>query len=110
MDSALTLTEIPTSYYLSTGEEGGEEGRPAIDAADGHVVVMPGRGNMKDRLLEVLGVAPEADEAVEMPATSRIGLHREAIASWCAIGPEQRSATRWLTLTFRLRPCFPSRK
>ncbi len=83
MDSALTLTEIPTSYYLSTGEEGGEEGRPAIDAADGHVVVMPGRGNMKDRLLEVLGVAPEADEAVEMPATSRIGLHREAIASWC---------------------------
>ncbi|MGA8381181.1 MAG: CoA transferase, partial [Stellaceae bacterium] len=27
MDSALTMVEIPTSYYLATGEEGGEGGR-----------------------------------------------------------------------------------
>ena len=28
LDSALTMVEIPTSYYLSTGAEGGEGGRP----------------------------------------------------------------------------------
>ena len=28
MDSALTMVEIPTAYYLLTGEEGGEGGRP----------------------------------------------------------------------------------
>ena len=28
LDSALTMVEIPTSYYLATGEEGGEGGRP----------------------------------------------------------------------------------
>jgi formyl-CoA transferase len=83
MDSALTMTEIPTSYYLSTGEEGGEEGRPAIDAADGHVVVMPGRGEMQKRLLDVLGIPSAQDEPAEVPGTSRGGLHREAISNWC---------------------------
>jgi formyl-CoA transferase len=83
MDSALTMTEIPTSYYVSTGELGGEEGRPAIEAADGHVVVMTGRGDMTKRLLVVLGVTPGENEPPELPATSRSGLHREAIASWC---------------------------
>ena len=28
MDSGLTMVEIPTSYYLATGQEGGEGGRP----------------------------------------------------------------------------------
>ena len=33
------MVEIPTSYYLSTGEEGGEGGRPPYEAKDGHVVI-----------------------------------------------------------------------
>ena len=32
LDSALTMVEIPTSYYLATGEEGGEGGRPPYRA------------------------------------------------------------------------------
>ena len=35
LDSALTMVEIPTSYYLATGEEGGEGGRPPYRAKDG---------------------------------------------------------------------------
>jgi len=33
--SALTMVEIPTSYYLATGEEGGEGGRPPYKARTG---------------------------------------------------------------------------
>ena len=37
MDSALTMVEIPTSYYLSTGQEGGEGGaRPTGEGRLGH--------------------------------------------------------------------------
>src|SRR5919197_4182375 len=32
MDSALTMVEIPLSYYLGTGKEGGEGGRPPYRA------------------------------------------------------------------------------
>ena len=39
LDSALTMVEIPTSYYLATGEEGGEGGRPPYRAKDGYVVI-----------------------------------------------------------------------
>ncbi|HTT79239.1 MAG TPA: CoA transferase, partial [Stellaceae bacterium] len=39
LDSALTMVEIPTSYYLATGQEGGEAGRPPYRAKDGHVVI-----------------------------------------------------------------------
>src|SRR5579875_1627807 len=35
LDSALTMVEIPTSYYLATGEEGGEGGRPPYRARAG---------------------------------------------------------------------------
>ena len=39
LDSALTMTEIPTSYYLATGQEGGEGGRPPYRTKDGYVVI-----------------------------------------------------------------------
>src|ERR1051325_3593032 len=39
LDSALTMVEIPTSYYLATGMEGGEGGRPPYRARDGWVVM-----------------------------------------------------------------------
>jgi CoA:oxalate CoA-transferase len=35
LDSALTMVEIPTSYYLATGAEGGEGGRPPYRTRDG---------------------------------------------------------------------------
>ncbi len=40
MDSALTMVEIPMSYYLGTGEEGGEPGRPPYPARDGFVMII----------------------------------------------------------------------
>ena len=43
LDSALTMVEIPTSYYLATGEEGGEGGRPPYRAKDGYVVISAAR-------------------------------------------------------------------
>src|SRR5215510_11241239 len=39
LDSALTMVEIPTSYYLATGQEGGEGGRPPYKTKDGFVVI-----------------------------------------------------------------------
>ena len=39
LDSALTMVEIPAAYYLATGEEGGEGGRPPYKTKDGHVVI-----------------------------------------------------------------------
>jgi hypothetical protein len=39
LDSALTMVEIPTSYYLATGAEGGEGGRPPYRTKDGWVVI-----------------------------------------------------------------------
>jgi len=60
MDSGLTMVEIPTSYYLATGQEGGEGGRPPYKAKDGHVVISAsGREMARARcrsLLEVRGV------------------------------------------------------
>ncbi|MGD9941926.1 MAG: CaiB/BaiF CoA transferase family protein [Burkholderiaceae bacterium] len=42
MDIALTMTEIPTAYFLATGEQGGESGRPPYEAKDGWVVIAAG--------------------------------------------------------------------
>ncbi len=46
LDSALTMVEIPTSYYLSTGQEGGEGGRPPYRAKDGWVIISATSGEM----------------------------------------------------------------
>ncbi len=53
MDSALTMVEIPTSYYLATGEEGGEGGRPPYQAKDGHVVISASGRAMGSKLLQI---------------------------------------------------------
>src|SRR3954454_7129292 len=54
LDSALTMVEIPTSYYLSTGEEGGEGGRPPYRAKDGWVVISATGRDMAARLLTLV--------------------------------------------------------
>jgi CoA:oxalate CoA-transferase len=83
MDAALTMTEIPMIHYLTTGEEGGENGRPPYRAADGYVVVMPGSERMTESLLETIGVTPDEDEPIELPATAGGGRRQQAIADWC---------------------------
>src|ERR1700751_352691 len=57
LDSALTMVEIPTSYYLATGAEGGEGGRPPYKAKDGWVVIAAAGRDMAARLMRIVGGA-----------------------------------------------------
>src|ERR687887_1428937 len=62
LDSGLTMVEIPTSYYLSTGREGGEGGRPPYRAKDGWVIISPGSSKeMTRKLAELVGLPPNPD-------------------------------------------------
>jgi crotonobetainyl-CoA:carnitine CoA-transferase CaiB-like acyl-CoA transferase len=84
MDSALTMVEIPTSYYLATGQEGGEGGRPPYKAKDGHVVISASGKAMATRLMQI--VTGNKDAAAE-GWTSRVGTgdaRRKAVEAWCA--------------------------
>jgi formyl-CoA transferase len=84
MDSALTMVEIPTSYYLATGEEGGEAGRPPFKAKDGHVVISASGSAMATRLMKI---ATGNKEAAAEGWTSRVGrgdARRKAVEAWCA--------------------------
>ena len=48
------MVEIPTSYYLATGEEGGEGGRPPYRAKDGYVVISAAGREMAGRLMQLV--------------------------------------------------------
>jgi crotonobetainyl-CoA:carnitine CoA-transferase CaiB-like acyl-CoA transferase len=84
MDSALTMVEIPTSYYLATGEEGGEAGRPPYKAKDGYVVISASGRAMATRLIQIATGDPNASAA---GYTSRVGQddpRKVAVGKWCA--------------------------
>jgi crotonobetainyl-CoA:carnitine CoA-transferase CaiB-like acyl-CoA transferase len=86
LDSALTMVEIPTSYYLSTGEMGGEGGRPPYRAKDGWVVIAAVGRDMAGRLMTLLtSTAAGADAG---PITSGVGGgaddRRRLLKAWCA--------------------------
>src|SRR5499427_2425189 len=55
LDSALTMVEIPTSYYLASGAEGGEGGRPPFRARDGWIVISAAGREMAARLMKIVG-------------------------------------------------------
>src|SRR5499426_1771884 len=62
LDSALTMVEIPMSYYLATGQEGGEGGRPPYKTADGFVVIAAAGRDMAARLMQIArGSSAEGD-------------------------------------------------
>ena len=61
LDSALTMVEIPAVYYLATGQEGGESGRPPYRAKDGWVVMTGDTFTTSTAAFEV--VLPERLEA-----------------------------------------------
>jgi CoA:oxalate CoA-transferase len=81
LDSALTMVEIPTSYYLSTGQEGGEGGRPPYKTKDGYVVIAAAGRHMASALMKIVG-GPDDDTplAGSSPAAER----RVKIEAWCA--------------------------
>ncbi|HEX5455108.1 MAG TPA: CoA transferase [Stellaceae bacterium] len=84
LDSGFTMVEIPLAYYLATGEEGGEGGRPPYKAKDGHVVISASGREMASRLLRIA----TGDDTVKAEGfTSRVGAadaRRQAVTKWCA--------------------------
>jgi len=81
LDSALTMVEIPTSYYLSTGAEGGEGGRPPYRTKDGWVVIAAAGRDMAARLMKIVG-GPADD--TPLAGSSPGGDRRAKIDAWCA--------------------------
>ena len=81
LDSALTMVEIPTSYYLATGQEGGEGGRPPYRTKNGWVVIAAAGRHMAAALMKIVG-GPDDDTplAGSSPAADR----RVKIETWCA--------------------------
>src|SRR5438477_1450235 len=84
LDSALTMVEIPLSYYLATGKEGGEAGRPPYKAKDGYVVISASGREMASRLMQI--ATGDANARAE-GYTSRVGHddpRKVAVAKWRA--------------------------
>jgi CoA:oxalate CoA-transferase len=81
LDAALTMVEIPTSYYLATGAEGGEGGRPPYRAKDGWVVISAAGREMAGRLMRIVGAE---DDATPMPGSSVGDRRRAFVERWCA--------------------------
>ena len=112
MDSALTMVEIPTSYYFATGEEGGEGGRPPYQAKDGHVVISASGRAMGSRLLQI--ATGDASAVANTGAfTGRMSLgdlprKRSQPGAWRT--PSTRSSARWSRPTSRWRRSRPSRR
>jgi len=86
MDSALTMVEVPTAYYLATGKEGGESGRPPYEAKDGWVVVTPGGSpKMAERVCDLIGHkgAMARIGTKEHSGSSFFGPQNPALSDWC---------------------------
>jgi crotonobetainyl-CoA:carnitine CoA-transferase CaiB-like acyl-CoA transferase len=83
LDSALTMVEIPTSYYLATGEEGGEAGRPPYRAKDGWVVISAAGREMAGRLMQLVS-GGSADAAEPLTGGQGGDARRRALEGWCA--------------------------
>jgi crotonobetainyl-CoA:carnitine CoA-transferase CaiB-like acyl-CoA transferase len=83
LDSALTMVEIPTSYHLATGAEGGEGGRPPYRAKDGWVVISAAGREMASRLMQVATGGAGADDT-PMTGSSGGDQRRTLVETWCA--------------------------
>ena len=111
MDSALTMVEIPASYYLSTGEEGGEAGRPPYRARDGYVVISAVGRDMAARLMTLVSGAgvsgagvsgAGADSRPIVPAAA--DARRAALDAWCATRSVGEIVTTLLDLGVPVAP------
>ena len=85
LDSALTMVEIPSIYYLDTGEEGGEGGRPPYRAKDGWVVISASGREMVGKLMQVVtGTAAGGDAGPMNSAAGSGDSRRRAVETWAA--------------------------
>jgi crotonobetainyl-CoA:carnitine CoA-transferase CaiB-like acyl-CoA transferase len=84
LDSALTMVEIPSIYYLDTGEEGGEGGRPPYRAKDGWVVISAAGREMAGKLMEIVGASRSSDAEPLNSSVGRTDERRRMVETWCA--------------------------
>ncbi len=84
LDSALTMVEIPTSYYLATGAEGGEGGRPPYRARDGWVVIAAAGRDMAARLMQMVRGDRAEGDRTPMAGSTGPDSRRALIEMWCA--------------------------
>jgi len=84
LDSALTMVEIPSIYYLDTGEEGGEGGRPPYRAKDGWVVISAAGRDMAGKLMEIVGASRPPDAEPLNSSVGRTDERRRMVENWCA--------------------------
>ena len=101
LDSALTLVEIPTSYYLATGEEGGESGRPPYKAADGHVVISATGREMAARLFKLVSGGTVEGGPVNSNAG---GDRRKMLDDWCATRTKDEICTALMEIGVPVAP------
>jgi CoA:oxalate CoA-transferase len=108
LDSALTMVEIPSIYYLDTGREGGEGGRPPYRAKDGWVVISAVGRDMVKRLMQCVdpGWGPGASTEPINSAIGRGDERRRLLEAWCG----ERSVSEIVhTLTAASIPVAPVR-
>ncbi len=85
LDSALTMVEIPTSYFLATGAQGGEGGRPPYRAKDGWVVISAAGREMAARLMKIAGGdGAVVDDTPLAGSTGGADGRRALVEAWCA--------------------------
>jgi len=84
LDSALTMVEIPSIYFLDTGEEGGEGGRPPYRAKDGWVVISAAGREMAAKLMEIVGASRASDAEPLNSSVGRTDERRRMVETWCA--------------------------
>jgi crotonobetainyl-CoA:carnitine CoA-transferase CaiB-like acyl-CoA transferase len=84
LDSALTMVEIPTSYYLATGQEGGEGGRPPYRAKDGYVVISAAGREMASRLMKIVDGDGAVADSTPMAGATGADPRRARVDAWCS--------------------------
>jgi crotonobetainyl-CoA:carnitine CoA-transferase CaiB-like acyl-CoA transferase len=87
LDSALTMVEIPSIYYLDTGKEGGESGRPPYRAKNGWVVISAVGRDMVRKLMQLIepdgGPASSSTDPINS-SIDRGDERRRLLENWCA--------------------------
>jgi CoA:oxalate CoA-transferase len=104
LDSGYTMVEIPLSYYLATGEEGGEGGRPPYQCKDGHVVISASGRAMATKLIQI---ATGDANATAAGYTSRVGAddpRKVAVGKWCAENTVQHVVSTLLAAEIPVAP------
>ena len=82
MDAALTMTEVPTSYYLATGKVGGESSRQPYVAKDGWVMITAGSSpKLNERIYVLIGQKYTGDKQPD--SGSFFGPRIPALIDWC---------------------------